>query len=684
MAQKPDHPPLPLVANYDSITPYELLTPSGIVSSPKKRDGKASYDWVVVVLFLMFLSGFILSGSILYRSLGGWTGLISADPILKDDHPLYLHSTVVTKTFLKLSGTTAGYDPTFMGGYAKSAVFPASSTFPELIVASTASIASAEVAYKFHVLICAVLAPLIVAWASAGLCKSWSVGFLSAMVWLVYIWTDFPIQYIGFGMLPYFFSIPLALATLRCCCDWLELGGFRRWFMMTTLLGLTILVHFTALMVIGPAAAGAWSFSRTKVRTAFAGLFSFVVAALANAFWWWPGIVLAETKGDSTFAFSHSQESVLSRLAKIPWSESPIESFLWLGLLAGMPILFQRRRIAAAGVSGFALGGFFWGYAAGVFSGLDFLQPGRHTYAFYLASSVFSGFLGAMLLGEIKRVNRYASIGLVIGVCLISLRIFGPSIDSGRKYWTVPQTAPLKSTIPPLYNAILSSLKPQVRPGDRVLYEEGGKGGDIFEGGRYSGVMARALGVEFLGGPYLHSALTTNLAQFGEGKLFGRGEWNLGWLEQLQDRYGISWIVAWSDRPRTMIDANPDKFQVVLSQGQLRVAKVLTGKQTGLPASPRLALSGQEHIDGEIKALPGRILLRIKPDSSGIGVDREVVLRYHWVPTLRVIGHSDVRVTQENAVEEPLPRFMKLLLGPSASGSVEIQLDPWGLESNGS
>jgi hypothetical protein len=95
-------------------------------------------------------------------------------------------------------------------------------------------------------------------------------------------------------------------------------------------------------------------------------------------------------------------------------------------------------------------------------------------------------------------------------------------------------------------------------------------------------------------------------------------------------------------------------------------------------------LVGHEHVEGEIKAIPGRISLRIKPSSSGIAVDREVVLRYHWVANLHVIGHSGVRIAQENALDGTLPPLMKLVLDSKASGSVEILLNAWGMDADGS
>ena len=60
------------------------------------------------------------------------------------------------------SWTTAGYDPSFMAGYAKSVVFPASSTLPELVVAAFGG-ARPELAYKVYVLVSAAAVPWLIA-----------------------------------------------------------------------------------------------------------------------------------------------------------------------------------------------------------------------------------------------------------------------------------------------------------------------------------------------------------------------------------------------------------------------------------------------------------------------------------------------------------------------------------------
>src|SRR5262245_18438751 len=152
----------------------------------------------------------LLHGWAIWTAMEGWQGLTNGWPLWRDDHPLYFHSALVTRTFLKDSYTTAGYDPSFMAGYAKSVVFPASSTLPDLVIAAFGR-AHPEVAYKVYVLVSAAAVP----WLLAIACTLWGLRSaataIAVLLGLLYIWTDFPLSYAEFGMLPYFLGIPLGL-----------------------------------------------------------------------------------------------------------------------------------------------------------------------------------------------------------------------------------------------------------------------------------------------------------------------------------------------------------------------------------------------------------------------------------------------------------------------------------------
>jgi hypothetical protein len=127
----------------------------------------------------------------------------------------------VTRSFLKQSGTTAGYDPSFMSGYVKSVVWPSSSTLPELAVALFGG-SRPERAYKVYVLLCAALPPWLV-WAACAVGRLRPTAACFAVLgFLIYVWTDFPINYAAFGMLPYFISVPLGLLATAVLAGYLQ------------------------------------------------------------------------------------------------------------------------------------------------------------------------------------------------------------------------------------------------------------------------------------------------------------------------------------------------------------------------------------------------------------------------------------------------------------------------------
>lgn len=193
----------------------------------------------------------------IWRGMGGLEEVTGPWPIWRDDHPLYYHSALVTRAFLDRSGMTAGYDPAFMAGYAKSVVFPSSSTLPEVVLWAFRGVRP-ELAYKLYVLVSAAAVPWLVALAAGcwGL-RARGVA-LAVLLFLLYVWTDFPINYAGFGMLPYFLGIPLGLLSAGVFANYLVRGGIGRWLAAAILMSLSVMVHLTAAMVVVPAAALAY------------------------------------------------------------------------------------------------------------------------------------------------------------------------------------------------------------------------------------------------------------------------------------------------------------------------------------------------------------------------------------------------------------------------------------------
>src|SRR5262249_47526558 len=176
-----------------------------------------------------------LHGGAFWIGLGGHVGLPNGWPLWRDAHPLYFHSALVTRSFLKDSYTTAGYDPSFMAGYAKSVVFPASSTMPELVIAAFGG-ARPELAYKVYVLVSAAAVP----WLLAIACALWrlrpAATAVAVLLGLLYIWTDFPLNYAEFGMLPYFLGVPLGLVATGAFARFLVRRRVGNWLLAVGLL----------------------------------------------------------------------------------------------------------------------------------------------------------------------------------------------------------------------------------------------------------------------------------------------------------------------------------------------------------------------------------------------------------------------------------------------------------------
>ena len=115
-----------------------------------------------------------------------------------------------------------------------------------------------------------------------------------------------------------------------------------------------------------------------------------------------PGDLAGVDQGVSDFAFAHP-EGVMRRLGQIVSTEAPVQCVLIAAGLPGLYLLWRRDpHIRGWACLGFCAAGFGWGYLAGATRSLDFLQPGRHTYAFFTALAVAGG---AALVEMLKRLR---------------------------------------------------------------------------------------------------------------------------------------------------------------------------------------------------------------------------------------------------------------------------------------
>ena len=567
----------------------------------------------------------------LWAVMGGREGLAEEWPPLEGDHGFQYHQGVVTPHFLRTNGTTAGYDPSFMAGYSMSIVSLPSSTLCELVMLAAGGARPALV-YKLFVLATGALLPWLMAAAAFALRAGPRAAAIAAVLYVSYLWTDYPSDYVMTGMVAYAMSVPLGLLAAAALTAYLDRGGPSRWLGAAASCAGVFLVHPMSAMLVAPAGALAYGVAtfrsrrggRTMPTSRHLGVWAILPATLAaNAFWLVPGLRLMSTRGPSDVAFMHP-ESLLGRIGEIVWSASPIQAVL-LGLApAGLVVLARRDAVAAAGLGGILAAGFGWGYLAGAFRALDTLQPGRHTYAFFSAAAIAAGIGLGAILGRLRaagppRLDLWAAAGLI----LIAVRMFGPPALVSI-HWRLTGRAPSLGSRPlSRFLWLVDRVKAHVRPGERLLYEESGLAvaglGDPFAARHYSGVLPHVAGVEVLGGPYLHVTVKENFTQFGEGKLFGKADWGRDHFVRYAKLYRPAAIVCWTPKARAFCRNNPDLIRILDDDGALLIGRVL-----GFEGA---TIRGK----AEVTAGPNRIEVRDAVASD----DGLVVLRYHAVPHLR-------------------------------------------------
>jgi hypothetical protein len=548
---------------------------------------------------------------------------------------LHFHGAVSARRFFAQSWTNAGYDPSFMSGYAASAISNPSTTLASVVVALFGS-GRPEVVYKLYVFACTAAAPWLV--LAAG--QLWRLParavFVGVLLDLIYVWTDFPLRYVDFGMVPFFVAVPFALLATAAVTTYLEAGGFVRWSLAALASGLLLLMHITAPLVVAPAwgaayvagvvcarrSGSAWPASR------HAGFWGIPVMALVlNLYWLLPAAWLASTQSGTDPSFTHP-EPVLGRLGQIVGDAGVpnVESVLWALGPAGMAVFAGRRRVATAALGAFLAAGLFWGYLAGFFRALDVFQPGRQTYALYTAAALAAG----IAVDEAALRLRVAGAGrldrwLALAALVVGLRLFGPGLAASFQVRLGGREPFLSSRPTPRLRWIKKQIDDHMTPGTRLLYEEGGKSSpdfpDVFHGDRYSGLLPYLTRVEMLGGPFLRVLVKTNFTQFGEGRLFGEAGWDRDHFVRYARLYRPEAILCFSARARRFCRANSDLVEVIADDGVQ-----LFGKIKGFEG---------DAIDGtaEVTAEAGRLVV----ERATAGVDGTVVLRYHSVPCLRAL-----------------------------------------------
>ncbi len=397
-----------------------------------------------------------------------------------------------------------------------------------------------------------------------------------------------------------------------------------------------------------------------------------------NAFWWLPGIWLAGTKGPSDFAFSHSAEGVCRRLGQIFSTEAPIQSLLIAAGLPGMLMLLRRDRILGWACVGFCAAGFAWGYVAGLSKSLDFLQPGRHTYAFYLALAVAAGAMIEELLKRLRSGLHSLDRWVMIGAILIGVRVIG--YPGGYSAFALSRMVHIvRSPEPP--NAASAMDRRLCRPSSQTRPAAALRRGRVRRRdrrrawGRHPAPSRCVPGrptQRHLAGTHRRSAHRRPLsARFPANKLHPVRRGKTLRQEKLDEARLHSLRQTLRPICHIMLDAT---CAAVLRQNsdlvEILETRAFSDKDRTLTTFILARVKGFEgdflEGSGQVEATAG--VLRLHDLTPGL--DGTVVLRYHSVPYLR--ARPEVAIEQEFREDDPVP-FIRLRL-PAGTSDVEVRL----------
>lgn len=613
--------------------------------------------------------------------LGSWSDVTSDTPLLLGDYGHYFYYAHVGTRALREQGTLWGYDPYFMAGYPKTLVFPTSSVYYELAVALVPS-EWAWPAFKLSVYLAAVAGlPLLylTGWLFRLSPRAKCLGvFLGLFAW----WGGQAQEFVIVGLACYWMSLVLAAVGLGCLYR-MTIQPRWYWVLASALaasasawshpLGLVVLTLAAApfyLMRVGRLTVGqhaAWWSVAVLIAVAIAPL---VLPALP---------FLSSTTATDVF---YVDSNVHARLWALIALDRPIQ---WLLLVVGALGLYARRddrafaRLVGTGVAVL----FLISYLGSSVPLVAALQPVRYQAAVYwlLCIPAAVGFEAAYrwlqsTARSARESDRSSRTVLAPGIvaAVLALLVARLAAPSAMAIWHLPP--PMVRPIPEGSANVLRILQEETSAAGRVLFEDitskdrqniRFQDPNRLPGGKRIGPRIMPLvhvrtGRECIGGPYYPGYLKHNFVRFGNATLCNRpmlpGRPNFltdRLFGRYLDLYNILWVVAWSPVAQEYLDRSP------------HVERLQTTLPTGPYALYRTRRKGSffEVGDGTVEAGWNRIVVRNAQPAS----DGTIVIRYHWLPTLR--AESPVTMSPVRLDDDPVP-FIRLHLRNSRPEEVRL------------
>lgn len=551
--------------------------------------------------------------------------LLENPPIVNTDYATHFYQSARVTQLLQESGRSWGYDPYLLGGYPLGTVFDLNNKGLEIGTWLLSPIVGIDTAYNLVLALLFITLPLPL-YAAARLIglSAWARS-LAVLFGLLLWYTDASLHWAWAGGT---FSFAVAsvwtVYSVAAFVRYMNDPGLRAWIVLASAASLTILLSPQIVIALGaPILAGyLLSFSRLQLRQHAALLLIAAVVLTVNAFWIGPFLSFSHIKTSSA-QFLQADLSTLGAdllgVGRIDGGARCYCGLRWLTVGLALTTWWRGRRanntLSIFGVGIASLLGL--AYLGTYVQPLADMQPYRFVISASLMAALPAAHALTLLFAHPPRIRLQTILAMLLITFFIvraaqavwevrpDLSRLGQPVQSGDGRLAGPSDS---------YAALFDWLAENTSRDGRLLVNDW----------RVGTLIPYYVEREVIGGPFLWTWIEHGYANAGIWDAFGRDldSYTQAELSEVMQAFNVKWVVTnarFDSDFYTFDDVArlwPDMMQLIDEVAGYRVYR------TRWPADEFLVGSG------DVSAQMNR--LTVSDASAG-----RVVLKYHWLPTLR-------------------------------------------------
>lgn len=647
------------------------------VAAPASHDGGRWLLWLslAAVLLLQFL---------LQAYFFPFSALFDDSRLTHIDAPFHLYQIEFARSLCEQHRLT-GFDPRFAAGHIGGINMNASAKLPALLGCMAGEHASMAAVYKAVSFWSGVLGPAAIVSACLLLRTAPLTAMLAGLLAVLMWWTGPLRWYHTAGMTAFvlgaYLGIPLVVATVQVC------ARPRVWRLAAVSLGAGFGVWLHPLFLLAVLLAGApwvlselWTFRRFA-HTALCLLAALFVVLALNGLWIWE----------------------VTKVAGYAYADQPYQRYFepllaWLELIGQAPTAAGGSRLYAGVLVAVLLGVVFtqpttqramWGLIGGgllLMAWASFgaaqptiasLQPNRFSAMAWLclvipaAEGIRCALLAWPSTGHLARISTAGGLGFFALVIAFFIKETYSEVyvDGAKKYGVSRPEVKGEATFS---IEMVMYLKNNTDRSSRIFFEM--SLGRKHDGGHLAALYASDADREFIGGPYpfIDFANTWDATAFRKPL----NEFSVADLNRLLDAYNVGWMVCHSEACKTSMK-KPAGHVTASEFGPVTVFR--------RSSTPGFVARGEARIVNrcdnrlEVASTGTRTGMPMAASAHSTG---PIVLRYHWVPGLKIYPSGVVKAidlvpgARPFILVEDAPSQFVVGLGQLATSSCPLRREP--------